>query len=84
MRDLVRASGLEIFARRPGNGITGVIPPAGFDIDRLMQRLENEFGIQIAGGLGRLKDRIFRIGHVGHLTDEEADYFIQSFKRCLL
>jgi len=49
----------------------------------LRRRLESDFGIQIAGGLGKIKDMMFRIGHVGHVTDEEVDYFIQSFERCL-
>jgi aspartate aminotransferase-like enzyme len=83
IRDLVRRSGMEIYALKPGNGITGVIPPAGFDMVSLRRRLERDFGIQIAGGLGKVKDTIFRIGHVGHATDEEVDYFIQSFERCL-
>jgi aspartate aminotransferase-like enzyme len=83
IRDLVRQSGMEIYALKPGNGITGVIPPKGFDIAALRRRLENDFGIQISGGLGRVKDMIFRIGHVGHATDEEVDYFIQSFRRCV-
>jgi aspartate aminotransferase-like enzyme len=83
IRDLVRRAGMEIYALKPGNGITGVIPPKDFDIAGLRRRLENDFGIQIAGGLGKVKDSIFRIGHVGHATDEEVDYFIQSFERCL-
>jgi len=83
IRDLVRRSGMEVYALKPGNGITGVIAPKGFDIAALRRRLENDFGIQIAGGLGKVKDTTFRIGHVGHLTDEEVDYFIQSFERCL-
>src|SRR5579862_8091380 len=83
IRDLVRRSGMEVYALKPGNGITGVIPPNGFDIAALRRRLENDFGIQIAGGLGKLKDTMFRIGHVGHLTDEEVDYFSKSFERCL-
>ena len=83
IRELVRRSGMEIYALKPGNGITGVIPPKGFDIAGLRRRLENDFGIQIAGGLGKVKDMMFRIGHVGHVTDEEVDYFIQSFERCL-
>jgi aspartate aminotransferase-like enzyme len=83
IRGLVGRSGMEIYALKPGNGITGVIPPAGFDIAALRRRLEGDFGIQIAGGLGKIKDSIFRIGHVGHVTDEEIDYFIQSFERCL-
>ena len=83
IRDLVRRSGMEVYALKPGNGITGVIPPNGFDMAGLRRRLENDFGIQIAGGLGKIKDTIFRIGHVGHATDEELDYFVESFKRCL-
>jgi len=83
IRDLVLRSGMEIYALKPGNGITGVIPPAGFDMAALRRRLEGDFGIQIAGGLGKIKDSMFRIGHVGHVTDEEVDYFIQSFERCL-
>jgi aspartate aminotransferase-like enzyme len=83
IRDLVVRSGMEIYALKPGNGITGVLNPSGFDSDAMRRRLEKDFGIQIAGGLGKLKNSTFRIGHVGHLTDEEVDYFIQSFERCL-
>ncbi|HLH32367.1 MAG TPA: aminotransferase class V-fold PLP-dependent enzyme, partial [Terriglobia bacterium] len=83
IRDLVKRSRMEVYALKPGNGITGVIPPAGFDMAGLRRRLESDFGIQIAGGLGKIKDTIFRIGHVGHVTDEEVQYFIESFERCL-
>ena len=83
IRELVRRCGMEVYAHKPGNGITGVIPPAGFDSDALIKRLEDDFGIQIAGGLGALQKTIFRIGHVGHVTNDELDYFIQSFETCL-
>jgi aspartate aminotransferase-like enzyme len=83
IRNLVKECGLEVYALNPGNGITGVLTPSGFDFARLKRRLETDFGIQIAGGLGPLKGKIFRIGHVGHLTDEELDYFVRSFRTCL-
>src|SRR5688572_21572555 len=83
IRGLVRTSGMEVYALNTGNGITGVLPPPGFDIDGLIQRLENDFGIQIAEGQGQIKKSTFRIGHVGHLSDEEVDYFIQSFGKSL-
>jgi len=83
IRRLVTDSGMEVYALKPGNGITGVIPPDGFDSIGLIRRLENEFQIQIAEGLGAIQKTTFRIGHVGHVTDEELDYFIQSFKTCL-
>jgi aspartate aminotransferase-like enzyme len=83
IRGLVEKSGMEVYALKPGNGITGVIPPQGFDIEMLILKLDKDFGIQIAEGQGRIKKTTFRIGHVGHLTDEEVAYFIESFEKCL-
>lgn len=83
IRNLVKKVGMEVYALKPGNGITGVIPPAGFDIEGLTRRMNDEFGIQIGDGQGRIKSTTFRIGHVGHLTDEEIDYFTKSFEKCL-
>ena len=83
IRSLVERSGMEVYAKRPGNGITGVIPPAGFDIEGLTRRMESEFGIQIGDGQGRIKSTTFRIGHVGYITDADLDYFTQCFEACL-
>ena len=83
IRNLVTQSGMEIYAKKPGNGITGVIPPSGFNSSALIRRLESEFGIQIAEGLGSIQKTTFRIGHVGHVSDEELQYFIHSFRACL-
>lgn len=83
IRTLVRRSGMEVYAKKPGNGITGVIPPPRFNIEGLIQRLDSEFGIQIGEGQGQIKKTTFRIGHVGHLTDEELQYFTQCFEKCL-
>jgi serine---pyruvate transaminase len=83
MRALVRRNGMEVYARKPGNGITGVVPPAGFDIEGLTRRMNDEFGIQIGDGQGRIKNSTFRIGHVGYLTDEEIEYFTRSFETCV-
>jgi serine---pyruvate transaminase len=83
IRDLVTQSGMEIYAKKPGNGITGIISPSGFDSSALIRRLDADFGIQIGEGLGAIQKTTFRIGHVGHVTNEELDYFIQSFRTCL-
>jgi len=83
IRGLVRKSNMEVYATRPGNGITGVLPPSGFDIEGLIRRLDTEFGIQIGEGQGRIKNTTFRIGHVGYLTDADLDYFTECFEKCL-
>ena len=83
IRALVQDAGLELYARSPGDGITAVVAPDGLDVNRFRKRLEDGFGILIEGGPGRLAGRIFRIGHVGHLTDDELDYFCESFRTAL-
>ena len=83
IRDLVLRAGMEVYALKPGNGITGVIPPKGFDMKAFRRRLDSDFGIQISEGLGKVKETTFRIGHVGHVTDEDLEYFIHSFEHCL-
>ena len=52
IRDLVRRSGMEIYALKPGNGITGVIPTKGFDIAALRRRLETDFGYRLPAAWG--------------------------------
>src|SRR3989449_10505976 len=76
IRNLVHRSGMEIYALKPGNGITGVIPLKGFDIPALRRRLENDFGIQIAGGVGKKKGKKFPIGHLGEATEKKVGHFI--------
>lgn len=83
IRELVVRNGFELYAERPGNGVTAVLPPPAFDIDGFRRRLDRDFGIPIAGGQGALKGKIFRIGHVGHVTDEELDYLASSFEKAL-
>jgi aspartate aminotransferase-like enzyme len=79
IRALVRGAGLELYAKRPGNGVTSLVAPPGMDAGRFREILEEDYSILIEGGLGRLEGRILRIGHPGHVTDEELDYFSRSF-----
>lgn len=65
----VEALGLKVFARRPAEGLTAVEFPAGLDGARFLERLEERFGVKLAGGQGPLKGKICRIAHLG-LIDE--------------
>lgn len=81
IRNLVTDCGLELYARRPGNGITAVLVGDTIDAAAFRKRLEDEHGILIAGGQGPLEGQILRIGHVGHLTDVDVEYFSESFRK---
>jgi alanine-glyoxylate transaminase/serine-glyoxylate transaminase/serine-pyruvate transaminase len=43
--------------------------PAGHDADAFRQIVLERFNMSLGTGLGRLKGRIFRIGHLGDFND---------------
>ncbi len=65
----VEALGLELFATRPADGMTTVRFPEGLDGKAFLGRLEERFGVKLAGGQGPLAGKIFRIAQMG-LIDE--------------
>ncbi|MFQ5663402.1 MAG: pyridoxal-phosphate-dependent aminotransferase family protein [Terriglobia bacterium] len=63
----LEALGLELLVEPPHRmtTLTAVKVPAGIEELKVRQRLLEEFNIEIAGGLGELKGRIWRIGLMG-------------------
>jgi aspartate aminotransferase-like enzyme len=62
----VTALGLELFARRPNNGLTVITVPAGVDGSATLKRLEKEYGFKLADGQDTLKGKIWRLSHMGY------------------
>jgi alanine-glyoxylate transaminase/serine-glyoxylate transaminase/serine-pyruvate transaminase len=64
----LEAMGLELFVKNPADRlptVTGVMIPAGVDDKVFRGQLLDEFGIEIAGGFGPLKGKLWRIGLMG-------------------
>jgi alanine-glyoxylate transaminase/serine-glyoxylate transaminase/serine-pyruvate transaminase len=71
-RRAVRAWGLEILAINPdeySNTLTAVLLGSGQDADRLRKVVLDRFDMSLGTGLGRLKGKVFRIGHLGDFND---------------
>jgi alanine-glyoxylate transaminase / serine-glyoxylate transaminase / serine-pyruvate transaminase len=71
-RRAVAAWGLDTVcadAREHSNSLTAVFVPDGFDADRLREIILEAFDMSLGTGLGRLRGKIFRIGHLGHFND---------------
>jgi alanine-glyoxylate transaminase/serine-glyoxylate transaminase/serine-pyruvate transaminase len=49
--------------------LTGVIMPAGIDADAVRRLIYQRFDMSLGTGLGKLKGRMFRIGHLGDSND---------------
>jgi len=65
----VEALGFEVFAQRPADGLTAIKFPEGLDGSKFTKRLEQRWGVKVAGGQGHIKGKIFRIAHMG-IVDE--------------
>jgi aspartate aminotransferase-like enzyme len=64
----IKAMGLELFSPDEDRSavVTAVKAPEGIDGSKVVSTLRDRFGIQIIGGQGALKGKIFRIGHIGY------------------
>jgi alanine-glyoxylate transaminase/serine-glyoxylate transaminase/serine-pyruvate transaminase len=49
--------------------LTGIIVPKGIDADKLRKTILERFDLSLGAGLGKLKGRTFRIGHLGNSND---------------
>jgi aspartate aminotransferase-like enzyme len=86
-RTSAQAMGLELLAKEHFTwGLTSVLLPEGMDGVRLLQIAVDEYGVVFAGGQDRLKGRIVRIGHMGHVDWADVAAGVQalarSYQRC--
>jgi alanine-glyoxylate transaminase / serine-glyoxylate transaminase / serine-pyruvate transaminase len=71
-RAAVSAWGLEIQcadARYYSPVLTGVMTPAGVDADAIRKVIHDRFDTSLGTGLGKVKGKMFRIGHLGDCND---------------
>ena len=71
-RRAVNAWGLEVLAQDPreySSSLTAVVMPEGHDADALRQVILDRFDMSLGTGLGQLKGKVFRIGHLGDFND---------------
>ncbi|HEY7475473.1 MAG TPA: aminotransferase class V-fold PLP-dependent enzyme [Vicinamibacterales bacterium] len=71
-RAAVRAWGLEILCEREDEFspvVTTVVMPGGHDADQFRAIVVDRFNMSLGAGLGRLKGRVFRIGHLGDFNE---------------
>jgi alanine-glyoxylate transaminase/serine-glyoxylate transaminase/serine-pyruvate transaminase len=64
--------GLEVQCLEPrdySGSLTAIRVPEGASADRLRALILERFNMSLGNGLGRLKDRVFRIGHLGDFND---------------
>ena len=71
-RKAVRAWGLEILCADPveySSSLTAVMMPEGHSGDAFRKTVLDHFDMSLGNGLGKVADKVFRIGHLGAFND---------------
>jgi alanine-glyoxylate transaminase/serine-glyoxylate transaminase/serine-pyruvate transaminase len=71
-RRAVQAWGLELLCANPdeySSSLTAVLMPEGFDADEFLALILEKFDMSLGIGLGKVKGKVFRIGHLGYFNN---------------
>ena len=60
------------------NAVTPLSPTSGVSANDIFLTLKDEYGIWVCPNGGELKDRVFRVGHIGALEERDYDTLIDA------
>jgi len=84
----LEAMGLEMFVENPKDRqvtVTGIKVPASVNDARVRGQLLDEFNIEIGGGFGPIKGKLWRVGLMGHgCQKNNVLLFLAALEKCLL
>ena len=84
----IEAMGLDLLVKNPADRlptVTAVMIPSGVDDAKVRNQLLDEFNIEIAGGFGPVKGKIWRVGLMGYCSQKPfVLLFLAALEKCLL
>ena len=75
VRKAVTAWGLKLCAEKPelySDTVSAIVTPVGFDSAKIVALAAAKYGVAFGVGLGDVAGKVFRIGHLGSMTDVMA------------
>ncbi|MBT53042.1 MAG: serine--glyoxylate aminotransferase [Mameliella sp.] len=86
VRAAVAAWGLELCAANPSvwsDTVSAIRTPDGFNATDIVTHAANRYGVAFGVGLGEVAGKVFRIGHLGSLTDVMMLSGIATAEMCM-
>lgn len=80
VREGVKELGLQLLSRYPSDSLTVVQVK---NADDIITRLNNEFGVTVAGGQDDFSGKVIRIGHMGYVYKNDAQYFLDGLRQII-
>lgn len=81
----IKSLGLSLFPREEVSSpaVTAVSVPGGLDVKKLLKILIDKHEIELAGGQDKLDGKIFRIGHLGKVTEKDIEVVLKGIEKAL-
>ncbi len=86
VRCAVHAWGLDLCAASPdlySDTVSAILVPEGFNGTDIVTHAAEKYGVAFGVGLGEVADKLFRIGHLGSLTDVMTLSGIATAEMCM-
>ena len=85
LRTGLKAIGLKLLTedKDASNAITAIYPPDGISISDIRAAYKKDWDITVANGQDTLKDKIFRIGHLGFVSDRDIEMTLAVTEKIL-
>lgn len=87
VRAAITAWGLELCAQSPdlySNTVSAIRTPAGFNATTIVTHAADKYGVAFGVGLGEVAGKVFRIGHLGSLTDVMMLSGLATVEMCMV
>lgn len=87
LRKAIRALGLELFVKddeHASYAITSIYPPKGISVPDIRNGFKKDYDIVVANGQNQLKDKIFRMGTLGFVSERDLITAVGSLEAVLL
>ncbi|NOX74839.1 MAG: aminotransferase class V-fold PLP-dependent enzyme [Alphaproteobacteria bacterium] len=87
IRAAIEAWGLKLCAQSPelySDSVSAIVTPEGFNATDIVTHAADKYGVAFGVGLGEVAGKVFRIGHLGSLTDVMALSGIATAEMCMV
>jgi aspartate aminotransferase-like enzyme len=80
----VEALGLAVYPKAtPTPSLTAVVAPSSVDSENVLSTYSTAHNITIAGGQGKLKGKVFRLGHMGYVAEFDVITALAALEQVL-
>lgn len=77
-REKIKELPLELVSESPSNAVTALHPTNGMSAKAICDRMKDEYNIWICPNGGDMADYMFRVGHIGNITEDHIATLVDA------